>query len=100
MVNKDDKRSPTHKANTLTRATTENRETCLVNLPLAGTFQEKVFYTRKLKHSLNRRLELRRAVMQKGPKIGRRPLWDDQSAVTRADPVVLVSPILGQGVNA
>lgn len=54
--------------------------------------------------------------MQKGPKIGRRPLWNDQSAVTRArressnrrddgthrraDPIVLVSPILGQGVNA
>ena len=69
----------------------------------------------KLKHSLNKRLELRRAVTQKGPKIGRRPLWDDQSAETRArressrrddrthrraDPIVLVSPILGQGVNA
>ena len=47
--------------------------------------------------------------MQKEPKIGRRPLWDDQSTVTRArresshgraDPIVLVSPILGQGVNA
>ena len=54
--------------------------------------------------------------MQKGPKIGRRPLWNDQSAVTRArressnrrddgthrraDLFVLVSPILGQGVNA
>ena len=54
--------------------------------------------------------------MQKGPKIGRRPLRNDQSAVTRArlessnrrddgthrraDPIVLVSPILGQGVNA
>ena len=52
--------------------------------------------------------------MQKGPKIGRRPLWDDQSAATRArressnrrddgthrraDPFDLVSPILGQGV--
>ena len=52
--------------------------------------------------------------MQKGPKIGRRPLWNDQSAVTRArressnrrddgthrraDPFDLVSPILGQGV--
>ena len=54
--------------------------------------------------------------MQKGPKIGRRPLWDGQSAITRArressnrrddgthrraDPIFLVSPILSQGINA
>ena len=54
--------------------------------------------------------------MQKGPKIGRRPLRDDQSAVTRArgespnrrhdgthrraDPIVLIPPILRQGFNA
>ena len=54
--------------------------------------------------------------MQKGPKIDRRPLRDDQSAVTRArgespnrrhdgthrraDPIVLIPPILRQGVNA
>ena len=44
-----------------------------MNLPLAGTFQQEVFYTRKLKHSLKKRLDLRRAVMQKGRKIGRRP---------------------------
>ena len=53
--------------------------------------------------------------MEKGPKIGRRPLRDDRSAVTRArressnrrldgthrraDPIVLIPPILGQGVN-
>ena len=70
---------------------------------------------RKLKHSLNKRLELGRAVMQEGPKLGRSPVWDDQSAVTkgwessnrrhdgtcrRAEPVVLISPVLNQGVNA
>lgn len=85
-------------------------------MPLAGTFQQEVFYTRKLKHTLNKRLELGKVVMQKGPKIGRRPLWDDQSTITGtrressnrrhdgthrgADPIVFVSPILGQGVHA
>ena len=44
-----------------------------MNLTLAGTFQQEVFYTRKLKHSLKKRLDLRRAVMQKGRKIGWRP---------------------------
>jgi len=84
-------------------------------LSLAWTFQQEVFYTRKLKHSLNERLKHGRAVMQKGPKIGRRPLRDDQSAITRArressdrrhdgthrraDPIALISPILGQSVN-
>ena len=84
-------------------------------MPLAGTFQQEVFYSRKLKYSLNKRLELGRAVLQKGPKIGQRPLWDDQSAATRirressnrrhdgtyrrASPIIFVSPIVGQGVN-
>jgi len=84
-------------------------------LPLAWTFQQEVFYTRKLKHSLNERLKLGRAAMQKGPKIGGWPLRDDQSAVTgarressnrrhdgthrRANPIVLIPPILRQGVN-
>ena len=35
--------------------------------------------------------------MQKGPKIGRRPLWDDQSAVTR---VRLENSNRRDGVNA
>ena len=119
MVNEDEKSSPKiypQRQHSESRATTENRGTRLVNLPLAGTFQQEVFYARKLKPSLNKRLELRRAVMQKGPKIGRRPLWDDQSAEARArressnrrddgtyrraDPIALVSPILGRGVNA
>ena len=50
-----------------------------MNLTLAGTFQQEVFYTRKLKHSLKKRLDLRRAVMQKGRKEGTMALTGEQT---------------------
>ena len=43
-------------------------KTDLVNLPVARTIQQEVFNARNLKHSLNKRLELGRAAMQKGQK--------------------------------
>ena len=62
----------TRKANILDLGQPLKTEGRFVNLPLARTFQQEVVYTctRKLKQSLNKRLEQERAVMQKGPKLG------------------------------
>lgn len=105
------------KANILKLGRPPKTERRLVNLPLAGIASNKRSSMQGSSNTpLTKRLEAGSAVMQKWPKIGRRLLRDDQCAVAsarressnrrldgtqrRADPVVLISPVLSQGVNA
>lgn len=90
------------KANILKLGRPPKTERRLVNLPLAGIASNKRSSMQGSSNTpLTKRLEAGSAVMQKWPKIRRessnRRLDGTQR---RADPVVLISPVLSQGVNA